>query len=270
MRLTAMRHVLLCLTAPTQSTTESCRVCKSRSGGGTKTEQKPNNRQCEPWRWVTSGQSLPSATAWWSNRAAGHRNHKSTVQNRHVNIWEPDDVGARVLSTSCTFDTECTCRKWNKTLFIGTQWFHFLQKVMVVRASTSPSRFPFRGILPMLSKHCVIYKASKTPINLCASSITKKGASHKFRMYNLHTGLLYVMTCPKRSNVIDLNPVLWLLAVWKATWNPRHYLLVRQTRSSTLCHLQTLAHNEIKTNMTWTVKRFLDPCNFIWRTTILN
>lgn len=125
-------------------------------------------------QWVTSGQSLPSATAWWYNLAGGDRNHKSTVQNRYVNIWEPDDVGAQALSTSCTIDTECTCTKWNKTLFIGTQRFHFLQKVMVVRASTSPSRFPFTGILPMLSKHCVIYKAPKTLINHCASSITKK------------------------------------------------------------------------------------------------
>lgn len=66
-----MRRVLLCLTAPTQSTTESCRVCRSRRSGGTETEQKPNNRQREPRRCYNEShqdnpfhQQLLDGTTW--------------------------------------------------------------------------------------------------------------------------------------------------------------------------------------------------------------
>lgn len=136
MRSIAMRHVLLCLTAPTQSTTETCLLSKSWYSEGTKTEQKPNNRQREPWR----------ENKFKSQKHCSNTKPKQTAY-----------IGTQILSTYCTIDIART-QNGKRLLFKSTQRISLSIEGDVFRASTSPFTLPF---------YRIFFSVCSANINLC-------------------------------------------------------------------------------------------------------
>lgn len=205
MRSIAMRHVWLCLTAPTQSTTETCLVSKSWSSWGTKTEHKPNNRQHEPWR---------------------EKRYKSQKNCSNKKLKQTMYIGTQILSAYCTIDIARTQNEKKISFWRYSKDFTFYRRWCFLEPQHPHSHFLFRRFFPMFSKHHFVWSikllwlCSNYSFKPCISGISMTKKSYLISLGSIiPTNLLWhVLKVKCRGNLNQFSQGALIACCLEGDW----------------------------------------------------